>query len=775
MYHPTVIAARVRQLFAAAPSLRGEFPDGLPAYGVEESRAYTAALMEVRKPDGSLTRTLTSDEQTFIAATQLRCQIDFPYFGERFVWIDQEGHGLRPLYPLWESQRLVLAQMGRIELARRSASPPHPDGILINVLKARQLGVSTLSAALLAHRIVTQPYTRGLEGADVEEQAGYLFRMAARVVDHLPWFLQPARTSFVKNREMTFANASYLKTAWGKSSRGALVSTAGEGTKGAIGRGQTYSVVHISELATWDNPAQLNSALFPAIPVHADTLVVLESTAEHAGDWWHQQWLASAEGHGRFANVFIPWYAEPGKYSLPAPESWSPLESTAEHAKTCEADAPRWLGRPYQLTRDQLYWYETTRAYYARMGQLHKFQKEYPANDEECFQYAGRAIFTIEQLQAIDAAGKRRPLRDVWTVDPALEIAAARRDTPALPAVRDPRPSPPLAPKQPGSWSPHAADLFPVPPGYGFQRLTPAQMLARGEGSNGTLDHEKLLRSGCLGIWEYPRRLGRFDYVMAVDVGEGLGQDYSIVDVIRLGTIEEPAEQVAQFCSAVHSTKELAGVCDAIGRFYLNPDGQEALAAIEINNCGLAVQDLLQLHLGYTRFYVWEYADAGDPAKRYSTKIGWVTSTRTRPMLIAHYYSAVTATDPVTGLPDLILNSPVTRGELRHFVTEGTIGEAAAALGQHDDAVMASAIGTYVAWRLAGGEEEPIDDKRRRRNQARSLAAAAKPGLRRDWRNTAVSAASGGGVVEDDDEQEFADGTSGGSGISYFGGERNRI
>ena len=39
------------------------------------------------------------------------------------------------------------------------------------------------------------------------------------------------------------------------------------------------------------------------------------------------------------------------------------------------------------------------------------------------------------------------------------------------------------------------------------------------------------------------------------------------------------------------------------------------------------------------------------------------------------------------------LNSPLTRGELRHFVTATTIGEAEAARGQHDDCVMAAAIG----------------------------------------------------------------------------------
>src|SRR5947207_2102855 len=54
----------------------------------------------------------------------------------RFVMIDDAGHGLRPLYPLWESQIYVLDRLGDLERQRWDT---HPDGLLLNVLKARQL------------------------------------------------------------------------------------------------------------------------------------------------------------------------------------------------------------------------------------------------------------------------------------------------------------------------------------------------------------------------------------------------------------------------------------------------------------------------------------------------------------------------------------------------------------------------------------------------------------------------------------------------------------
>jgi hypothetical protein len=728
MYAPTVIAAREAHACEAFP----QFANGVPRYSIEESADWTVGLMAAVDDDGRLTRGLSEAEQTFIAATQLRVMFDYPYFAERFVWIDEEGHGLRRLYPLWESQAFLLQVLATLEEQRYFAN--YPDGLLINVLKARQLGVSTLAESLVAHRLLTRPHIRALAGADVDDQAGYLFRMIDRLYQQLPWFLKPQRIYFTKNREMTFSNQSFLKTAWGKSTRGALQSITGqEGTKGAIGRGQTYSVIHISELATWENPEQLDTALLPTVPYSLDALVIFESTAEFAGDWWHLQWQTANEDVGRFTNVFIPWYAEPGKYSLPAPVDWTPATLTQQHAEKCERDSAKWTGRQVTLSRAQLYWYEQTRTYYARKGELHKFLKEYPADDQECFQYAGRAIFTFEQLEAIDQAGSRRKLLDVWRVEPAREIAELRRLPPdggesSAPAPRT-RPDPPLTLRV-GPIAPSLAhDAFPVPPGYGFIRVTPEELKALPS-----------LRQDVLAIWEYPRVRGPRRYVLAVDVGEGLGLDYSVIDVIRLPTIEDPAEQVAQYCSNHVDTKALAFVCDAIGRFYCDQDQIEALAAIETNGPGLATQDTLQLHLGYSHFYVWEYADAASPERRYSSKIGWVTSSRTRPLLIASFYAATTNLDSISQLPEFILNSPITRGELRHFITEGTIGDATAARGQHDDCVMTAAIGYYVAWRLAGGETEPLAERRARRHAQAALRAHDQTAQRKDWRNSDVTA-----------------------------------
>lgn len=724
MYHPRLIDARETQLLQI-PSMKALFPKGVPRYSIPESAEFTARLIQLRGEDGTQLRKLAPDEETFLAATRLRITFDFPYFAERFVYIDEEGHGLRPLYPLWESQRCAIERIGQIELSR--VVDKHPDGILLNILKARQLGMSTLSESLVAHRVLTRTHTRALAGADVEGQAAYLFGMVSRIYDNLPWFLQPTRLVNKTGKEMGFSNGSSVQTAWGKSTRGELQEVAGR-QKGNIGRGKTFSVVHISELSTWDNPGQLDDSLLPAVPMSPLSLVLFESTAKGAGNWWHNQWLTAEEGNGRFLNLFIPWGVEPGKYAIPAPVDWEPNENTLLQARRAEEIWPKYIGHSITLTRDQLYFYETTRAYFAKKGDIAKFYEEYASDPEECFLYSGKSVWTLEQLEVIDR--KAKPLIDVWKVEPAREIAELRRDVDPT-ALVDSRPTPPMAARLPQANSKIAQDAYPIPPGYGFRRVWGKDLKVLPN-----------LRDTVMAIWEYPRPRGPRRYVMSVDVGDGLGGDYSVADIIRQPTIEEPAEQVAQFVSNVLSPTQFAFVCDAIGRFYADEDGIEACAAIECNNHGLSVQDTLQLHLGYTHFYVWEYADSASPDRRFSTRIGWLTTERTRPILIDKFYEAITTLDPTTELPDLRLNSPVTRSELRHFLIPdeagATLGDARAAPGQHDDTVMAGAIGYYVAYRHAGGEQEPIAERRRRREALKVLHAEARHG-QPDYRNTAVT------------------------------------
>jgi hypothetical protein len=95
---------------------------------------------------------------------------------------------------------------------------------------------------------------------------------------------------------------------------------------------------------------------------------------------------------------FIPWYVLAFKYSRRAPVDWSPAQWTLEHARKVELTSPEYLGRVVTLTRDQLYWWETTREEYRKQGNLAYFLTNYPATLEESFQSSATSVFDVDTI-----------------------------------------------------------------------------------------------------------------------------------------------------------------------------------------------------------------------------------------------------------------------------------------------------------------------------------------------------------------------------------------
>lgn len=243
---------------------------------------------------------------------------------------------------------------------------------------------------------------------------------------------------------------------------------------------------------------------------------------------------------------------------------------------------------------------------------------------------------------------------------------------------------------------------------------------------------------GYVSGWEPRRRDHR--YIIGVDVADGVGKDRSVIEVMRMSTLREPAEEVAQFVSDDIDPMDFASIIDALGRFYRDGDDLEALVAIETNNHGLATQAQLNQHLGYSNLFIWQRWDRIDPRKRYTSSFGWETNRRTRPIILTEFKKAITTFDENTGQADFILNSPITIDELKDFqVPDGyPFYMAEAATGCHDDCIFAAAIACHVERTVLYGETEPLSEKRRRLAEegARKQALAARQNSRVDFQNS---------------------------------------
>lgn len=171
--------------------------------------------------------------------------------------------------------RLNAAQQKLYAVAKRQQDEGKPVRIII--LKARQLGFSTLTEALLFHACATRANVNALVVAHREDATANLFRMSKLFYDELPAPVKPMlRTS--NAQELVFENPS-------RASRGALPGLrsrfrcATAGGRG-IGRSDTLQCVHLSEYAFWPEGGESKAATLAGI---------LQGRAEPAGDDDHHR------------------------------------------------------------------------------------------------------------------------------------------------------------------------------------------------------------------------------------------------------------------------------------------------------------------------------------------------------------------------------------------------------------------------------------------------------------------------------------------------------
>jgi hypothetical protein len=395
LYSPIVTEVRLNKVVDAIRQADPTFePVETPQ---EEAKARTAALQQIQGEDGALLRPLKPEEERWILNELVMSKASFEYWATRYTLIKTKEASSTPLFPLFESQAIILDRIGKIE--EKCVSGERLDGILVAILKARQLGASTLSEAMIAHRAFLYGNTTALIAADVPAQSAYLYNMLERIYDNLPWWMQPEQKYREKESQLYFDRTdSLILVESGKSVRGGA--TLGQ-ERGQMGRGKTFPLAHLSEISTWENAAQIDDALMPAIPRHHRTLAVFESTARGRGNEWHDMWLVACKGIGRVVPIFIPWYGESKTYVSRAPEGWEPSDLAKAHAARALEVSAKWCGKTIRLDRNQLYWWETSRSEAKEKRKLHVFLAEYCADPSEAFQNTGQSVFPFEVLHEI--------------------------------------------------------------------------------------------------------------------------------------------------------------------------------------------------------------------------------------------------------------------------------------------------------------------------------------------------------------------------------------
>lgn len=231
---------------------------------------------------------MTFDGQKLLMQDSLLRLKDFVYFAESFFKIRTKNGSVEPF---------VLNRAQMYIHSRLEAQLKETGKIRAIILKGRQQGCSTYVQARYFHKTITN---RGIktfilthEGAATKN----LFDMTKRYYEYLPSGLIP-RANRDSQKELKFESID----------SGYAIGTAG--AKGT-GRSQTVQLLHGSEVSFWPNAAEHAQGLMQAVGDQDNTEIILESTANGIGNYFHSVWVAAEQGKSNFQAIFVPWYWQP--------------------------------------------------------------------------------------------------------------------------------------------------------------------------------------------------------------------------------------------------------------------------------------------------------------------------------------------------------------------------------------------------------------------------------------------------------------------------------
>jgi hypothetical protein len=271
---------------------------------------------------------------------------DLSTFSEKFLKVQSKTGEIVPLV-LNDVQRRCLG-----ELTERTL-----------ILKARQMGVSTLIQAEIFRRLITQP-TSALTLSHSDSTTQLLRDIGDRYYKYLPEFSDVAKI------QRTQANARVTK--FDEMNSRHVVGTAGSAD---FGRGGSFNFFHGSEVAFWENAESIISGALQG----GDPMCVFESTPNGSQGWFYEAAMEALAGRGPWKLLFYPWWTDKTYFTSLEADQVTEFNYTDEEAA---------LVKKHGLTAEQIAWRRTKQSELKRM-----FYQEYPEDPVECFLTSGAGYF----------------------------------------------------------------------------------------------------------------------------------------------------------------------------------------------------------------------------------------------------------------------------------------------------------------------------------------------------------------------------------------------
>ena len=161
------------------------------------------------------------------------------------------------------------------------------------ILKSRQLGISTLTAAYSLWMMLFQNDKNVLCIATAKDTAKNLVTKVRIMYDNLPSWL---KTQIIENNKLslTFKNGSQIK---------AIASNE------SAGRSEALSLLILDEAAFIERIDVIWTAAQQTLATGGDCLAI--STPNGVGNWFHKTWVDATDGLNKFNTVKLHWSEHP--------------------------------------------------------------------------------------------------------------------------------------------------------------------------------------------------------------------------------------------------------------------------------------------------------------------------------------------------------------------------------------------------------------------------------------------------------------------------------
>lgn len=247
--------------------------------------------------------------------TQMRefvaCARDFGYWLREYVWIEDKVQGDKVRFELWDSQKRIL--------------PEFLESVYIFILKARQLGLTWLTAAYCLWKAIYNQNHLVWVISEKEEKAISFLNRVKFMFDKLPHWMKP-RVLQRTTQKLHFGYEEKDKS--GNVVIEGLNSLIYSSTTTPTGaQSETPNILVLDEASLIENIRKIWRSSKPGIDAAQGKIIVISNPIKDGVGWpWFREWYIKAWRGlaGRIKYIFMPWWDHPERDTKKVPDPADP-------------------------------------------------------------------------------------------------------------------------------------------------------------------------------------------------------------------------------------------------------------------------------------------------------------------------------------------------------------------------------------------------------------------------------------------------------------------